>query len=243
MLRSGQRLGDNPQDYDGVFQGLDDERADVSGVRPDADFSANRPPPNTFKPWRIYPRPPPPHWHRGEETVVNIGNRHHATGNEEFSFDDIEIPDAHPWMFEIDVEGVYQVYENEDGESVITPIFSFFSSFSFQSDRRSAKDQSKSVVEVPSLREYFVDLDYILNVIADGPTKSFAFRRLKYLASKFTMYSLLNEFEELAAMKVSILSKLPSNELILIYPTFSAFPIGTNFFCAALVMLAHLSSQ
>lgn len=47
-----------------------------------------------------------------------------------------------------------------------------------------------------------MDLDYVLGVISDGPTKSYAFRRLNYLSSKFTMYSLLNEFQELADMKV-----------------------------------------
>lgn len=56
--------------------------------------------------------------------------------------------------------------------------------------------------DIPSIREYFMDLEYVLGVIADGPTKSFAFRRLNYLASKFTMYSLLNETQELADMKV-----------------------------------------
>ena len=56
---------------------------------------------------------------------------------------------------------------------------------------------------IPTIREYFVDLDYILGVIADGPTKSFAYRRLKYLISKWTMYSLLNEFQEMADMKVT----------------------------------------
>ena len=33
-------------------------------------------------------------------------------------------------------------------------------------------------------------MDFILNVISDGPTKSFAFRRLRYLESKFHMYVL-----------------------------------------------------
>lgn len=60
----------------------------------------------------------------------------------------------------------------------------------------------KPAFDIPSIKEYFVDLDYILGVISDGPTKSYAFRRLKYLASKFTMYTLLNEFQELADMKV-----------------------------------------
>lgn len=65
-----------------------------------------------------------------------------------------------------------------------------------------AGDTEKPLFEVPTIREYFVDLDYVLGVISDGPAKSFAFRRLKYLNSKFTMYTLLNEYQELADMKV-----------------------------------------
>lgn len=51
------------------------------------------------------------------------------------------------------------------------------------------------------MREYFIDLEYVLGVCADGPAKSFAFRRLKYLASKWNLYTLLNEYQELADMK------------------------------------------
>jgi AMP deaminase len=47
-----------------------------------------------------------------------------------------------------------------------------------------------------------MDLDFVLGVIADGPTKSFAFKRLQYLHSKFTMYTLLNEPTEVVEMKV-----------------------------------------
>ena len=47
-------------------------------------------------------------------------------------------------------------------------------------------------------------LDKLLNVISDGPIKSFAFRRLKYLASKWSMYSLVNEYQEVADMKVCL---------------------------------------
>ena len=63
------------------------------------------------------------------------------------------------------------------------------------------------VSRVPSLREYFTDLDYLLGVCCDGPAKSFAFRRLKYLASKWSMYCLLNEYQELADMKVSAIPR------------------------------------
>ncbi|KAF8895649.1 hypothetical protein BD779DRAFT_1467019 [Infundibulicybe gibba] len=177
MLKSRQRLGDNPKDYDGNFRGFDDERADVSGVRPDADYAANQPSSNNFTPWKIYPRPPPPHWHWTDKEKVVSSDGHQKESQDEFRFEDCAIPDAHPWSFEIDEKGVFQVYdparEGSDG-----PVF-----------------------DIPSIREYFIDLDYVLGVISDGPTKSFAFRRLKYLSSKFIMYTLLNEFQELADMK------------------------------------------
>jgi AMP deaminase len=61
-------------------------------------------------------------------------------------------------------------------------------------------------VKVPEPREYFSDLDYVLNVISDGPAKSFAFKRLRYLESKWNLYILLNEYQELAESKVQKVS-------------------------------------
>lgn len=49
-----------------------------------------------------------------------------------------------------------------------------------------------------------MDLEFVLGVISDGPTKSHAYRRLQYLTSKFDMYYLLNEFQEISDMKVRI---------------------------------------
>jgi AMP deaminase len=60
----------------------------------------------------------------------------------------------------------------------------------------------KTFTKVPEPREYFSDLDFVLGVISDGPTKSFAFRRLRYLESKWNLYVLLNEYQELAESKV-----------------------------------------
>jgi hypothetical protein len=80
--------------------------------------------------------------------------------------------------------------------------------------------------DIPSIREYFVDLDYVLSVISDGPTKSFAFRRLKYLSSKFTMYTLLNEFQELADMKARIICL--HSFISLRHSTSSEFLIGNK---------------
>ncbi|KAL0069172.1 AMP deaminase [Marasmius tenuissimus] len=176
-LKSKQRLGDNPKDYDGHFPGLSEGLADVTGVRPDADFSKNSPPPQPKEPWKLYPKPPPPHWHWSAQQPVVSADGIYTPG--EFNYEECEIPqDENPLEFEIDDTGVYQVYENDDKRKAKKPLF-----------------------EIPSVKEYFQDLDYVLSIIADGPTKSFAFRRLKFLSSKFTMFSLMNEFQELAEMK------------------------------------------
>lgn len=71
-------------------------------------------------------------------------------------------------------------------------------------------DPKKPVFEIPTIREYFMDLDYVLNVISDGPAKSYAYRRLKYLSGKWSLYYLLNEDEETSQMKVrSLLQSRP----------------------------------
>ncbi|KAF4577275.1 AMP deaminase [Pleurotus pulmonarius] len=157
MIKSRQRLGDNPKDYDGHFRGFADDQADVSGPRPGIAIRDIHPAEAPFERWKIYPAPPPPHWHWTDKETV------------------------HAWSFEMDEKGVFQVYDDAAKE----PLFA-----------------------VPDIREYFIDLDYVLKVISDGPTKSFAFRRLKYLSSKFTMYTLLNESQELAGDEGTCLNTL-----------------------------------
>uniref|UniRef100_A0AAR2J0K9 AMP deaminase 2 n=1 Tax=Pygocentrus nattereri TaxID=42514 RepID=A0AAR2J0K9_PYGNA len=53
----------------------------------------------------------------------------------------------------------------------------------------------------PDLQEYIVDMNVMMALIINGPVKSFCYRRLQYLSSKFQMHILLNEMKELAAQK------------------------------------------
>lgn len=176
MFKSRQRLGDDPRDHDGEFSGFDDEVVAPSGVRPDANIAAIPKEDTQFGKWPIYPKPPPPHWHWKQDQIVS-GDEHHAQGDH-FDFEKCEIPGPmEGWTFELDPKGVFQVYDE------------------------SSEEKEKPAFDIPDVREYFMDLEYVLGVISDGPTKSFAYRRLKYLSSKFSMYSLLNEFQELADMK------------------------------------------
>uniref|UniRef100_A0A0W0FVX4 AMP deaminase n=1 Tax=Moniliophthora roreri TaxID=221103 RepID=A0A0W0FVX4_MONRR len=210
MTKSRQKLGDNPKDYDGYFPGLDQERADVHGVRADADFSKNSPSSQPNQSWKMYPKPPPPHWHwTNKQEVVSADNY----TPDEFNFEDCEISGEDSLEFGIDEKGVYQVYENAEDKSARKPVY-----------------------DIPTVREYFQDLDYVLSVIADGPTKSFAFRRLKYLAGKFSMYSLMNEFQELADMKAR-LRIAPCHTMLI--PCYRAFLTGECFLGTLIPSLCH----
>ncbi|KAL7942705.1 hypothetical protein V8C42DRAFT_347713 [Trichoderma barbatum] len=62
-------------------------------------------------------------------------------------------------------------------------------------------DSQKPAFEIPTIREFYMDLESILTASSDGPSKSFAFRRLQYLEGKFNLYTLLNEYQETADSK------------------------------------------
>ena len=94
---------------------------------------------------------------------------------EDFDLNECIIPgkQAKPYHYGMDAGSVYQVY-GEDG---------------------------KPLGGVPTLRDYFMALDTILDIASDGPAKSFAYRRLQYLEGRYSLYTLLNEYEEVADTK------------------------------------------
>ncbi|CUA68768.1 AMP deaminase [Rhizoctonia solani] len=130
-----------------------------------------------FKSWNIYPPPPPPHWKFKPHNASAPEISHTQDGDVPFDYSTCEIPSRMPWEWEIDEKGIFQVYED-----INVP-------------------NRRPLFDIPTIKDFFVDLDTILNIVTDGPTKSFAFRRLKYLSSKWQMYTLLNEYQELADMK------------------------------------------
>jgi len=77
------------------------------------------------------------------------------------------------------VRGVFQIYKNQDD---------------YDSD-------TKMNYKVPDLSEFVTDMHHMCAMIADGPLKSFCYRRLSYLHSKYQLHVLLNELRELAAQK------------------------------------------
>ncbi|XP_035236584.1 AMP deaminase 2 isoform X2 [Anguilla anguilla] len=68
--------------------------------------------------------------------------------------------------------------------------------------KRSSLDKSTELdLPYPNLQEYIADMSVMMALIINGPVKSFCYRRLQYLSSKFQMHILLNEMKELAAQK------------------------------------------
>ncbi|XP_025418247.1 AMP deaminase 2 isoform X3 [Sipha flava] len=53
----------------------------------------------------------------------------------------------------------------------------------------------------PNLDTFCRDMQRLCTMISDGPLKSFCYRRLSYLSSKFQLHALLNELRELASQK------------------------------------------
>uniref|UniRef100_T1IRU9 AMP deaminase 2 n=1 Tax=Strigamia maritima TaxID=126957 RepID=T1IRU9_STRMM len=53
----------------------------------------------------------------------------------------------------------------------------------------------------PNLTQFVADVNILCSMMADGPLKSFSYRRLSYLSNKFQLHVLLNELRELASQK------------------------------------------
>jgi len=79
------------------------------------------------------------------------------------------------------VQGVYQVYKSQ--EDLLS------------------RAKKPIPYECPNLETFVTDMQELCAMIGDGPLKSFAFQRLSFLQSKYTMHNLLNEIRELAEQK------------------------------------------
>ncbi|KAF2013145.1 AMP deaminase [Aaosphaeria arxii CBS 175.79] len=145
--------------------------------------------------WKIYPPHPEPVWDELKGRPMGTSSLQNSTVldpadapkpprkmgrdiGEDFCKEDLPIPGPSELSFRLDESGVFQVYETTKSAELELPI-----------------------VAIPTLRDFYMDLDAILDVSSDGPSKSFAFRRLQYLEGKFNLYYLLNEYQEIADSK------------------------------------------
>lgn len=131
--------------------------------------------PKNKKGWKIYPAPPAPEWDPVTKQFMKPKNPDPSPDNigKEFDLDKCDIPPA---------DKVYTYELNEDFVYCVM------------------KDQ-KPIADVPSLKEYYQAFDMIAAICSDGPSKTFAFRRMQYLEAKWNLYQLLNSYDELAKSK------------------------------------------
>ncbi|SSD59248.1 probable AMP deaminase [Saccharomycodes ludwigii] len=135
--------------------------------------------PKNSSDWLIYPPPPKASYNSVTKTVLKVDNK---PDMDVFDINEVMIPgEDETFDFELNSDDVYCVYyRNTDN----------------------GKDKGEKLVsQVPTLREYYIDLERVINISSDGPAKSFAFRRLQYLEARWNMYSLLNEYQEIAVSK------------------------------------------
>ena len=174
--------------------------------------------------WNIYPPPPEPVWDEENNRPISIHSGNASFSSSKFSSPDqdlqlnqeqplattnepiteehmpssstrkrrkagedigkdfamsdlLPLPEEAEMKFKLE-DGIYQVYETTKSVELDAPI-----------------------VSIPTIKEFYTDLDMILSHSSDGPTKSFSFRRLQYLEGKFNLYFLLNEYQETADTK------------------------------------------
>ncbi|ODV83441.1 hypothetical protein CANARDRAFT_203016 [[Candida] arabinofermentans NRRL YB-2248] len=125
--------------------------------------------------WVIYPDVPPPYWKKGDIFDKHSVPDHGDQKAENFSMDKCFIPGLD--------ESVDFALNNEDVFEIID------------------STTKLPLISVPTIKDYYMDLDRVVSIASDGPTKSFAFKRLEYLEAKWNLYFLLNEHEETSESK------------------------------------------
>uniref|UniRef100_A0A4W5M0E8 AMP deaminase n=1 Tax=Hucho hucho TaxID=62062 RepID=A0A4W5M0E8_9TELE len=68
-----------------------------------------------------------------------------------------------------------------------------------------AADQHKPIENMPApdYMTFIDDMNFLIALIAQGPIKTYAHRRLKFLMSKFNVHEMLNEMEEMKELKLN----------------------------------------
>ncbi|KAL7884686.1 hypothetical protein AOLI_G00074560 [Acnodon oligacanthus] len=68
-------------------------------------------------------------------------------------------------------------------------------------DSAAADKHEPLPLPTPDLTTFIDDMNFLIALIAQGPTKTYTHRRLKFLRSKFNVHEMLNEMEEMKELK------------------------------------------
>ncbi|XP_029361995.1 AMP deaminase 1 isoform X1 [Echeneis naucrates] len=70
-------------------------------------------------------------------------------------------------------------------------------------DAAAADKHQPKDMPCPDYATFIDDMNFLIALIAQGPTKTYTHRRLKFLTSKFNVHEMLNEMEELKELKMN----------------------------------------
>uniref|UniRef100_A0A7N6B317 AMP deaminase n=1 Tax=Anabas testudineus TaxID=64144 RepID=A0A7N6B317_ANATE len=70
-------------------------------------------------------------------------------------------------------------------------------------DAAAADKHQPKDLPCPDYATFIDDMNFLIALIAQGPTKTYTHRRLKFLMSKFNVHEMLNEMEELKELKMN----------------------------------------
>ncbi|KAL9045168.1 MAG: hypothetical protein Q9214_001753 [Letrouitia sp. 1 TL-2023] len=173
--------------------------------------------------WNVYPEPPKPVWIEEEGDPTNPGALARGLGHRKIPPSSPASSSHQSWANVKDEHARVRPapspkQQRKPGHDIGTdfdlshfePLPGEESSWKFKLDEGSvyqvfrdaiAVDQSRPEVHVPTLREYYIDLNTVKEVSEDGPIKSFAFRELQILDGKFNLHALENSYAEIMESK------------------------------------------
>ncbi|KAM9856177.1 AMP deaminase 1 [Aulostomus maculatus] len=70
-------------------------------------------------------------------------------------------------------------------------------------DATAADNHQPKDLPCPDYTTFIDDMNFLIALIAQGPTKTYTHRRLKFLMSKFNVHEMLNEMEEMKELKMN----------------------------------------
>lgn len=140
---------------------------------------------------------------QSEQTFPTTTSRFLKTVHERNRFNHIEYEDRktiadHPIHPPTETNDPWDVDFPPDKDYSIRAVNGVFNVFT---EASTEENQTGLHFDYPKLKDFVNDMQIMCNMIADGPLKSFCYRRLCYLSSKFQLHVLLNELRELASQK------------------------------------------
>ena len=156
--------------------------------------------------WEIYPPPPNPTWDNNKNRPAGQTSGANSLSNSRSLPEEPEGPDTPSMKRRKPGHDIGEDFEVAN----LLPLPGNDEHFSFGLDQGSvykvyktstAQTSTRPIVKVPTLRDFYKDMDEIQAISSDGPTKSFAYRQLDILAGKFQLYSLVNSYQETADSK------------------------------------------